>query len=73
MCLVIDLEGFRIPNEWVIDSIKADGRFIVLYLWGHKTTFVVCEMGWCPVEVPSKGEAYRYDHPMQKYDLPWPV
>ena len=67
---MIDLEGLRIPNEWVIRSIKVDGRFVDPYIWGSKTTFVVCEMGWCPVDFPSEGDAYQYDHAMQKYDLP---
>ena len=35
--------------------------------------FHLREMRWCPVDAPSEGEAYQYDHPMQKYDLPWPV
>ena len=56
-----------------IRSIKVDGPFIDPYLWGPKTTFVVRELGWCPVESPSEWDAYQYDHPMQKYDLPWPV
>ena len=55
VCLVIDLEGFRIPNEWVIRSLKIDGRFIDPYLWGPKTTFVIHEMVWCPIESPSEG------------------
>lgn len=30
-------------------------------------------MGWCPVYAPSEADGYQYDHPMQKYDLPWLV
>ena len=73
VCPVIDLEGVRLPNEWVFRSIKVDGLFIDPYLWGHETTFVVREMGWCPVDAPLEGSVYQYDHPIQKYDLPWPV
>ena len=59
VCLVINREGFRIPNEWVIRYIKIDRRFIDLYLWGPKATFVIREMGWCSVETPLEGDAYQ--------------
>ena len=69
VCLIIDLEEFRLPTEWVIRCMQVDGQWIDPYLWGPKTTFVVHGMGWCPVYAPSEADAYQYDHPMQKYDL----
>ena len=70
VCLIIDSEGFRAPTWWIERCLRVDGRQIDPYLWGRKSTFVVPELGWCPVLHPSKAGSYQYDHVLEKLDLP---
>ena len=61
VCLIIDLEGFRVPTQWVERCLREDGRQIDMYLWGPISTFVVRELGWCPILHPSDLAPMSFD------------
>ena len=70
VCLIIDLEGFRSPTRWVERCVSMDGQRIDPHLWGRQSTFVVREFGWCAVLHPADTGSYKYDHALQKFELP---